>query len=622
MKRFICLLIFFLVVRSVHGDFTMTLWEPTFKGIDHASGLTTPGGEDVRRMEVQALRVDLTDPDIQLFTDPLANNGAETLGLTTSAFLKTYGVQVAVNGNLFEPCCSATPGAPMFVTGLSICTGVVVSAQEGLTDSSVIMFTKDKHGSIVSDNFPPQGTNGIWNAVAGRLVILRNGVILSTPDPNVFPRTAVGLSQEGRYLILMTIDGRLPGWSDGASDYETAQWLIRFGAYDGLQLDGGGSTTMVKAACDGAPIVLNVPNNIGPGTERVIANHLGVYARPAANFMSNIVIEPFDTTVTITWQTPQPATTQLDYGQTALYGSSFSNSMMLRNHAVTLNNLNPVSTYYFRIGSSTSGNVYDYACSLRTTNFVLETPIFAVTNTWRFTTNNLDFANWKARAYSDFFWAGSGAGLLFIENNPSVNPKNTPLPYSANTNGMPAVGVSVAPTYYFRTHFSFTNDTSRGVTLNFSAYIDDAAAFYLNGIEIKRIRLDNTPVLTYYALSDNSSGPCTGNEAICADSFSVSVTNLVRGDNVLAVELHQASTQNNDAVFGTTLSYNAPNPPHPTLKALFEGTTLTLYWNGSSYTLQESSALDGPWHDVPGPVTTSAFTLSNPAGMKFYTLRQ
>src|SRR5258706_9246191 len=100
MKRFFCLVTFFLAVCSLHADFAMTPWEPIFKGIDHASGLTTPGGEDVRRMEVQALRVDLTDPDIQLFTDPLANNGAETLGLTTSAFLKTYGVQVAINGNL------------------------------------------------------------------------------------------------------------------------------------------------------------------------------------------------------------------------------------------------------------------------------------------------------------------------------------------------------------------------------------------------------------------------------------------------------------------------------------------------------------------------------------------
>jgi exopolysaccharide biosynthesis protein len=58
------------------------------------------------------------------------------------------------------------------------------------------------------------------------------------------PRTAVGVSANGRYVYLITIDGRQPGFSDGATLFETAEWLRRFGAYQGLNLDGGGSTTM------------------------------------------------------------------------------------------------------------------------------------------------------------------------------------------------------------------------------------------------------------------------------------------------------------------------------------------------------------------------------------------
>src|SRR5712672_2696359 len=151
MKRCICLLVLILGSSVSHADFTMTGWQPLFKGVEHASGTTVPGGVDVNRMSVQALRIDLTDPDVTLFTDPKANNGAETAGYTTSGFLKTYGVQVAVNASFFDPCCSAPSGSPMSVIGLSICTGVVVSAQESITDSSVIMFTKSKVGSIVSN---------------------------------------------------------------------------------------------------------------------------------------------------------------------------------------------------------------------------------------------------------------------------------------------------------------------------------------------------------------------------------------------------------------------------------------------------------------------------------------
>jgi hypothetical protein len=72
----------------------------------------------------------------------------------------------------------------------------------------------------------------------------------------------------------MVIDGRRPGWSDGATLFETGQWLLRLGAWNGLNLDGGGSTALAKLE-NGSAVLLNKPSG---GVQRVDGNHLGVFA--------------------------------------------------------------------------------------------------------------------------------------------------------------------------------------------------------------------------------------------------------------------------------------------------------------------------------------------------------
>lgn len=59
------------------------------------------------------------------------------------------------------------------------------------------------------------------------------------------PRTIVGRSASGEAL-LVTVDGRQPGQSEGMSLADAAQLMIELGAVDAINLDGGGSTTFVK----------------------------------------------------------------------------------------------------------------------------------------------------------------------------------------------------------------------------------------------------------------------------------------------------------------------------------------------------------------------------------------
>ena len=58
------------------------------------------------------------------------------------------------------------------------------------------------------------------------------------------PRTAIAKLQSG-LILLITVDGRQPGESIGMSLNMLADLLIEFGAVEAINLDGGGSTTMV-----------------------------------------------------------------------------------------------------------------------------------------------------------------------------------------------------------------------------------------------------------------------------------------------------------------------------------------------------------------------------------------
>ena len=58
------------------------------------------------------------------------------------------------------------------------------------------------------------------------------------------PRTAIAKLKSGQ-ILLVTVDGRQPGESIGMSLTMLADLLLEFGAVEAINLDGGGSTTMV-----------------------------------------------------------------------------------------------------------------------------------------------------------------------------------------------------------------------------------------------------------------------------------------------------------------------------------------------------------------------------------------
>ena len=268
----VCILFRFATASAALADASNPDWTPVFEGIQYKQ-LVRGGAEPLR---AHALQVDLKHPDIRFFVTPANGERAkDTDGMKTSTFLKRYGCQVAINASPYAPV-GEVEGEPCDVLGLSISDGDAYSTAHGAWGA--LLITKDNRAQIA---MPPFDTSDVYNAVGGFHLLLKEGANVGT-DREKHPRTAVGISRCGRYLYLLVIDGRQPGYSLGASTREAAKLMKTLGAHDALNLDGGGSTTLVFDGAKKRPKVINRPIHLLPGMERVCANHLGIFARPLA----------------------------------------------------------------------------------------------------------------------------------------------------------------------------------------------------------------------------------------------------------------------------------------------------------------------------------------------------
>ncbi|MDR2079362.1 MAG: phosphodiester glycosidase family protein, partial [Treponema sp.] len=140
-------------------------------------------------------------------------------------------------------------------------------------------------GEILSQSLleNPEQRQHISDAVGGFFILLWEGALPKrledNREQNRHPRSAAGLSADGKTLYLLVIDGRRPG-SAGATETETGLILKRLGAFTGLNLDGGGSTALALRRSDGKVRTLNTPVHGGiPGRERGVASCLGIRIR-------------------------------------------------------------------------------------------------------------------------------------------------------------------------------------------------------------------------------------------------------------------------------------------------------------------------------------------------------
>jgi Phosphodiester glycosidase len=237
-----------------------------------------------RPMIAHVLTIDTKEKGIDFLITPPDSEGESPLkARTTSQFLEEFQLQFAINGGGFSPWWSHSPadyyphvGDPIAPFGLTASKGNVYWTTADTEGVPPALFISRRN--VLSFNNKP---SHVYSALSGdRMIVIKGEIAPDLNDQELDPRTALGLNRNERYLYLVVVDGRQPLYSEGATFAELAQLLIEQGAYVGMSLDGGGSSTMVMERDDGKPVILNSPiDHYIPGTERPVGTHLGIFVK-------------------------------------------------------------------------------------------------------------------------------------------------------------------------------------------------------------------------------------------------------------------------------------------------------------------------------------------------------
>ena len=243
-----------------------------------------------RKQRVFVARVDLTDPNVDVRVarggaDPDGDGPYQTTLQPLSLVAAREGFELAINGDFFVAReTQDAEGAQSGFVADKWASVVGPAATDGLAwaDAAkarpVLEIDAAKNARISTLKDAPANARQV---IAGSDLLLRNGEYVLDNQTKFarsrHPRTAVGLSDKGKTLILVVVDGRDARNALGMSLGELADTMQSLGCSDALNLDGGGSSEMIaRDAHSGQLRVLNAPSD---GRERAVANVLGISVR-------------------------------------------------------------------------------------------------------------------------------------------------------------------------------------------------------------------------------------------------------------------------------------------------------------------------------------------------------
>lgn len=266
-----------------------------------------------RLLSMHILIIDLHAQGISfLVTPPNGDLPGNTNKQTPSDFLKSCNAQMAINGDFFwdDP---QGQSITTSVCGFAASNGVIYNPFQSGWEYA-INFSKDNVATLIhwvkcssNTQYAPANVS-IYNAIAGAPKIISDGKLFTCTDPTgtatqLHPRTAIGLTADDK-LVLFVVDGRYDrgkettdveanerhGSNGGMTTLEEAKVLLGLGVVNAINLDGGGSSTMVLA--DPNVRVVNKPSD--SDGERKTGNQLAVFAKLVPVKPSVFVFNNFD----------------------------------------------------------------------------------------------------------------------------------------------------------------------------------------------------------------------------------------------------------------------------------------------------------------------------------------
>lgn len=194
--------------------------------------------------------------------------------------LLAQGVPVVagVNADFF-----AGDGMPV---GVYVKDGVVYKDTSLANDPNFFAIKQDGSAMIAPQASFNSVKDDIKHAVGAYHKLVVNGVAQtsfqgnSETDASIHSRTAVGIKADGS-VIFYAIDGKQMPYSKGVNLKDLAKTMKELGAVEAVNLDGGGSTTLVSRKLGSSEFqVDNVPSD---GNERKISNSLLVVSKTNAD---------------------------------------------------------------------------------------------------------------------------------------------------------------------------------------------------------------------------------------------------------------------------------------------------------------------------------------------------
>lgn len=276
---FFLLLTVFLLPAQEEQVFDWSKAEELFPGIRHAFVKT----DRPRPLRINVILVDLKRKDLRFMTVkrdpdwgmpmpdypsmPIRVRRLTVWKFMDNALARGIDMLVAVNATPWGP------WKPPYTHSYAAKMGLVISDGDKIESANgrpVFLITR-KNEFQIRKIAKDEDTSDIQLALSGFIMILENGQVLKGPH-KLAPRTAYGLSKDATKMLIMTVDGRMKGYSEGVSTPELGEWMRKFGAYNALNMDGGGSTTLLVS--DGKGGIRQLTAKL---FYRTVATSLGIF---------------------------------------------------------------------------------------------------------------------------------------------------------------------------------------------------------------------------------------------------------------------------------------------------------------------------------------------------------